>query len=139
MDRNVFHSTVEVDAYRLYGLNASNTLDFENRIKQQLIAEFMQALYKKATVTSYNDPMKDSKTFMAQVVILSLSEYRALLGSSNVQPLPTPAPISMDRVEEAAKEVLKQELQKSKTAQDYLMNRVRQLQNEHLLPKRKPD
>ena len=138
-DRNVCYSTVEVNMDRMYGLSASDILEHEDHIKRKLISEFTKFLYGKATITSTNNPNHYSKTFTAQVVILSLKEYTDLMSMASRSSVtyPSTKPMVMEEVEEEAKKVLQREIQKSKTAEDYLMNRVRQLQNEHLLPKRK--
>ena len=139
VDRNICYSTVDVNMDRLYGLSASDLLEHEEHIKRKLISEFTKFLYSKATITSANSPTQYSKSFTAQVVIMSVKEYTDLMSAipkSSVT-YPNTKPMVMDEVEEEAKKVLQREIQKSKTAEDYLMNRVRQLQNEHLLPKRK--
>jgi hypothetical protein len=119
----------------------------EREIKEHCVDEltryFRKVLEEKMTIVTRKNPMDYTTEVVGKVVIMSSEEYNQLMRSRIQPPLsynhdPYMQTYNMEKVDEKAKEVLSEEIRKSKTAEDYLTNRVRQLQNEHLLPKRRP-
>lgn len=114
----------------------------EEMVRGMLLDQFRQIVYNKMTVHTQTNYSDDTISAVAGIVIMTTDEYRAMqrMYAMNVvtAPMHQPAPLVMKQVEKQAKEILEQEIKKSKSAEDYLTNRVRQLQNEHLLPKRRP-
>ena len=115
--------------------------DMQEMIRGRLLDEFRQVVYNKMTVHTQRNHSDDTISAVAGIVIMTTDEYRAMQRTYAMNAVMAPmrqAPLVMKEVEQKAKEILVEELKKSKSTEDYLTNRVRQLQNEHLLPKRRP-
>ena len=133
------YSKITVKSYEYLGLSES---ELKNRCAERLSIYFKEMLEKKMTLVTHRNFNDDSIDVLAKVVIMSSDEYNELM-RSRIQPpmnyqINPYNPYIMNEVKEVAKEILSEEISKAKTAEDYLTNRVRQLQNEHLLPKRRP-
>ena len=116
--------------------------EIKEHCTEELIRYFRKVLAEKMTIITRKNPMDYTTEVLGKVVIMSSDEYNELM-RSRIQPpmnyqINPYAPYIMNEVKEVAKEILSEEISKAKTAEDYLTNRVRQLQNEHLLPKRRP-
>jgi hypothetical protein len=89
------------------------------------------------------DPKMFDKVIRGSVVIMPVEEYKKILDRRYVINNPTPQkvvyelPDPVEVVEEANK-IISKAVTSSKSPTDFLTNRVNQLQNEHLLSKRKP-
>jgi len=116
--------------------------DMQEMIRGRLIDEFREVVYNKMTVHTQRNHRDDTISAVAGIVIMTTDEYRAMQRTyamnAVMAPMQQPAPLVMKQVEEQAKEILDEQIKKSRSIEDYLTNRVRQLQNEHLLPKRRP-
>jgi predicted DNA-binding protein (MmcQ/YjbR family) len=143
MAKHEHFSKMEIRQYDLYGLSEDEIM---RRTTTALAKYFTEVLYEKMTIEVSKSHQNDTLNVLGKVVIMTTEEYNKLVRpqypNARVYPnnyhLIDDIPIDMKKVDEKAKEVLDEEIRKSKTAEDYLTNRVRQLQNEHLLPKRRP-
>jgi len=133
------YSKMVINQYDYRGVSER---EIKEHCTDHLTSYFREVLAKKMSIVTRRNPMDDSLEILGKVVIMSSEEYNQLM-RSRIQPpmnyqINPYAPYIMNEVKEVAKEILSEEISKAKTAEDYLTNRVRQLQNEHLLPKRRP-
>jgi hypothetical protein len=115
----------------------------EREIKTKLFDSLVQELAKHVTFHEMMDPKMFDKVIRGSVVIMPVEEYKKILDRRYVINNPTPQkvvyelPDPVEVVEEANK-IISKAVTSSKSPTDFLTNRVNQLQNEHLLSKRKP-
>ena len=114
----------------------------EREIKTKLFDSLVQELAKHVTFHEIMDPKMFDKVIRGSVVIMPVEEYKKILDRRYVINNPTPQkvvyelPDPVEVVEEANK-IISKAVTSSKSPTDFLTNRVNQLQNEHLLSKRK--
>lgn len=133
------YSKMVLKPFDYRGVNES---EIKEHCADRLTSYFREVLAQKMSIITRRNHMDDSLEVLGKVVIMSSDEYNELM-RSRIQPpmnyqINPYNPYIMNEVKEVAKEILSEEISKAKTAEDYLTNRVRQLQNEHLLPKRRP-
>ena len=116
----------------------------ELEAKRQIFDSLVQVMAKNVTFAEMMDPQYFDKIIRGSVVMMTVDEYKKILDSRYVVPAPVQKVVyqpleDIDPVEvvKKAEEVIDKAVKTSKTATDYLTNRVSQIQNEHLLPKRK--
>ena len=135
-------------------LTASDSVmyDFDGRqaeleMKRRIFDSLVQELAKHVTVSEMIDPKMFEKAIRGSVVIMPVDEYKKILDRRYVVQQPQPVQKitypSFDDVDagsavKQASEIIDKAVKSSKSPTDFLTNRVTQLQNEHLLPKRKP-
>jgi hypothetical protein len=135
-------------------LNISDMLTYqtddkfiERDVKAKLFDSLVQELAKHVSFHEMIDPKMYDKIIRGSVVIMPVEEYKKILDRRYVvNPPPTVVKVpyqSFDEVDageavKQASEIIDNAVKSSKSLTDFLSNRVTQLQNEHLLPKRKP-
>jgi hypothetical protein len=135
-------------------ITASDALiyDFDGRqaeleIKRKIFDSLVQEMAKHVTFSEMMEPKYFDKVIRGSVVMMTVDEYKKILDQRYIVKNPTTVtkvvyePLEdIDPVEvvKKADEVIDKAVKTSRTATDYLTNRVSQIQNEHLLPKRRP-
>ena len=138
---------------KTFEVSASDSLRYtidEKVVEYEIKCKIYESLYREmldqVSFTQLVDPLYMDKKFRGSVVIMSVDEYKKILDSRYVVHNPSPVqkvnyPSSEDvdpaAVVKKAEEVIEKAVKTSRTATDYLTNRLSQIHNEHLLPKRK--
>lgn len=126
--------------------------DFDGRqaeleIKRKIFDSLVQEMAKHVTFSEMMEPKFYEKVIRGSVVMMTVDEYKKILDQRYVVQNPTTItkvvyepldPIDPAEVVKEADKIIGNAVKSSKSPTDFLTNRVSQLQNEHLLPKRKP-
>ncbi len=115
----------------------------DREIKTKLFDSLVQELAKHVTFHEMIDPKMFDKVIRGSVVIMPVEEYKKILDRRYVIHNPTPQKVVYElpdpvEVVEQANKIIDKAVTSSKSPTDFLTNRVNQLQNEHILSKRKP-
>ncbi len=115
----------------------------DREIKTKLFDSLVQELAKHVTFHEMMDPKMFDKVIRGSVVIMPVEEYKKILDRRYVIHNPTPQKVVYElpdpvEVVEQANKIIDKAVTSSKSPTDFLTNRVNQLQNEHILSKRKP-